>query len=57
MASPAVVFCNHKDVERAGGRVKKMAELLGNPEVKLYFLFLDFILTPLNEFNTLFQVI
>lgn len=48
-------FASHKDVERAGGRVKKIAELLGNPEVKLYFLFLDFILTPLNEFNTLFQ--
>lgn len=49
-------FASHKHVERAGGRVKKIADLLGNPEVRLYILFLDFILTPLNEFNTLFQV-
>ena len=32
-----------------------MAQYLDNPEMKLYFHFLHFILAPLNEFNTLFQ--
>lgn len=44
-----------KDVEKTGGRVKRISECLDNPEVKLYFYFLDYILGPLNEFNTLFQ--
>lgn len=46
---------SHEQVEKLG-KVKKIAQLLSNPEVKLYFLFLEFILVPMNEFNTAFQV-
>ena len=48
-------FLSHKDVEKEG-KVKKIAEYLGNPAVKLYFYFLAFILQPLNEFNVACQV-
>jgi len=48
-------FNSHEQVEKPG-KVKKIAQLLSNPEVKLYFLFLEFILAPMNEFNTAFQV-
>lgn len=45
---------SHKLVETEG-KVKKLAEMFKNPEVKMYFYFLEFILGPLNEFNTTFQ--
>jgi hypothetical protein len=48
-------FVSHDDVEKPG-RVKRVAGYLENPEMKLYFHFLEYILEPLNEFNTLFQV-
>ena len=48
-------FNSHNDVEKPG-RVKRVAELLNDPEMRLYYLFLEFILSPLNEFNTTFQV-
>ena len=47
-------FNSHEDVEKEG-RVKRVAAAL-NMEMKLYYLFLSFILGPLNEFNTAFQV-
>nr|XP_022334271.1 uncharacterized protein LOC111131162 [Crassostrea virginica] len=47
-------FSSHKLVETEG-KVKKLAEMFKNPEVKMYFYFLEFILGPLNEFNTTFQ--
>ncbi|CAG2237125.1 unnamed protein product [Mytilus edulis] len=47
-------FNSHQDVEKEG-RVKRVAKHLNNPEMMLYFQFLEFILAPLNEFNTAFQ--
>ena len=47
-------FTNHKEVEKPG-RIQRCAQHLNNPEMKLYFKFLEFILVPLNEFNTVFQ--
>ena len=44
----------HEDVEKAG-RVKRIASSLKSTEVLLHMHFLDFILGPLNTFNTLFQ--
>ena len=41
---------------RRCGRVKRIADLLADPVVKLHLLFVEFILAPLNEFNTTFQV-
>jgi hypothetical protein len=38
------------------GKVKRLAELFKRSDVKMYFFFLEFILGPLNEFNTTFQV-
>ena len=47
-------FLSHEDVEKAG-HVKRIASSLKSTEVLLYMHFLDFILGPLNTFNTLFQ--
>ncbi|CAC5376951.1 unnamed protein product [Mytilus coruscus] len=47
-------FNSHQDVEKEG-RVKSVAKHLMNPEMILYFQFLEFILSPLNEFNTAFR--
>ena len=47
-------FTSHEDVEKAG-RVKRVAMNLNNTEFLLYMHFLNFILGPLNTFNTLFQ--
>ena len=47
-------FESHADVEKPG-RVKRCADYLRSVEMKAYFLFLSFILQPLNTFNTLFQ--
>ncbi|XP_048240522.1 uncharacterized protein LOC125373470 [Haliotis rufescens] len=48
-------FTSHEDVEKPG-RVKTCCSYLNNDEMtKLYFLFMEFILPPLNEFNTTFQ--
>ena len=49
-------FRSHQDVEK-NGRVKSAAKQLDSAEMKFYFLFLDFILVPLNKFNVMFQVI
>lgn len=49
-------FKSHEDVEK-DGKVKKLAAYFSRPEVHMYFLFLQYILAPLNEFNTTFQVI
>jgi hypothetical protein len=38
------------------GRIKRAAQHLDSAEMKLYFNFLEFIMVPLNEFNTAFQV-
>ena len=38
------------------GRVNTCAEHLDNTEIQLYFLFLEFILPPLIQFNTTVQV-
>jgi hypothetical protein len=48
-------FQSHNDVEKPG-RVKRTAELLSDTKMKLTYPFLDYILVPLNEFNTTFQV-
>ena len=48
-------FNSHKEAEKRG-RVQRVAQLLADPETKLYFQFLDFILAPLVSFNTTFQV-
>ena len=37
------------------GRVKRCADYLASVEMKAYFMFLSFILEPLNAFNTIFQ--
>lgn len=47
-------FNSHEDVEKPG-RVKRCASYLSNPEMRLYFNFISFILQPLNDFNTMFQ--
>ncbi|XP_069124894.1 uncharacterized protein [Argopecten irradians] len=47
-------FNSHDDVERPG-RIKRIAGHLSSPEMMMYYLFLSFILEPLNEFNTTFQ--
>ena len=47
-------FESHKDRERPG-RVKRCADYLASVEMKAYFMFLSFILEPLNTFNTIFQ--
>ena len=48
-------FNSHCEVEKEG-KVKKLAAYLSDKEVKLYFMFLEFILVILNEFNVTFQV-
>lgn len=48
-------FKSYKDNEKEG-RIKRAAQHLDSAEMKLYFNFLEFILVPLNEFNTAFQV-
>ncbi|XP_071080700.1 uncharacterized protein [Haliotis cracherodii] len=45
-------FTSHEDIEKPG-RVKACSNYLKNDEMKLYFLFIEFILPPLNEFNTI----
>lgn len=35
--------------------MKRCASYLSNPEMRLYFNFISFILQPLNDFNSLFQ--
>jgi hypothetical protein len=47
-------FMSHRDVEKPG-RVKRSAELLSDTKMRLTYLFLDYVLVPLNEFNTTFQ--
>ena len=47
-------FESHEDRERPG-RVKRCADYLASVEMKVYFMFLSFILEPLNVFNTIFQ--
>lgn len=47
-------FNSHENVEKPG-RVKRCASYLSNPEMRLYFNFISFILQPLNDFNTMFQ--
>ena len=47
-------FSSHEESEKPG-RVKRCADGLSNPEMKLYFQFLEFIMVPMTEFNTLFQ--
>ena len=47
-------FESHEDRERPG-RVKRCADYLASVEMKAYFVFLSFILQPLNSFNTIFQ--
>lgn len=48
-------FNSHNDVEKPG-RVKRVAELLRSHEMRMTFHFLGYVLEPLNEFNTTFQV-
>ena len=48
-------FNSHLESDKAG-QVKQLAELLVSAEVRLYFMFLSFILGPMNEFNTAFQM-
>ena len=47
-------FESYEDRKRPG-RVKRCADYLANVEMKAYFMFLSFILEPLNAFNTIFQ--
>lgn len=47
-------FNSHDQVE-SDGKIHRLAHLLKNPEVKMYFYYLEFILVPLNDFNTTFQ--
>jgi hypothetical protein len=44
---------SHKDTDKDG---RVMADQLENPEMKMYFRFLELILSPLCDFNTAFQV-
>lgn len=48
-------FNSHKDGDE-DGRVKRVADQLESPEMKMYFQFLEFILAPFSEFNTVFKV-
>ena len=48
-------FMSHDEVEKTG-RVQRCATLLQDPEMELVFRFIEFIMGPLNEFNTTFQV-
>ena len=47
-------FRSHEDCDHPG-RVKRCADYLASLEMKAYFMFLAFILEPLNQFNTIFQ--
>lgn len=49
-------FESHDDRDKQNSRVQRVADWLTDPEMKMYYLFLQFILTPLNEFNRTFQV-
>ena len=46
-------FESHEDRERPD-RLKRCADYLASVEMKAYFMFLSFILEPLNAFNTIF---
>ena len=46
---------NAREAETSNERVKKIAELLGKEETKLYTHFVSFALKPLNGFNTTVQ--
>lgn len=48
-------FNSHKDGDE-DGRVRRVADQLESPEMKMYFQFLEFILAPFSEFNTVFKV-
>ena len=48
-------FMSHDEVEKAG-RVQRCASLLQDPEMELVYRFIEYIMGPLNEFNTTFQV-
>lgn len=48
-------FNSHKDGDE-DGRVKRVADQLESPEMKMYFQFLEFILAHFSEFNTVFKV-
>lgn len=50
-------FQSNDDVEKPDRKVKRAADLFTNPEMRLYYLFLEFILAPLNEFKSTFQVL
>lgn len=47
-------FASHEECER-GGRVQRCTERLSSQDMYLHYLFLDFILPVLDEFNTTFQ--
>uniref|UniRef100_H3AGU8 Uncharacterized protein n=1 Tax=Latimeria chalumnae TaxID=7897 RepID=H3AGU8_LATCH len=47
-------FNSYEDMEKKGC-VRRVGQLLADPEMKLYFKFLQFILAPLASFNTAFQ--
>ena len=49
-------YINSHELVETEGKVKRLAELFKRSDVKMYFFFLEFILGPLNEFNTTFQV-
>jgi hypothetical protein len=49
---------HHDRQERVGpssGTAKRFADYVASVEMKAYFMFLSFILEPLNAFNTIFQ--
>lgn len=48
-------FNSHKDGDE-DGKVRRVADQLESPEMKMYFQFLEFILAPFSEFNTVFKV-
>ena len=48
-------FNSHEECEKSG-RVQRCATLLQDPEMELVYRFIEFIMGPLNEFNTTFQV-
>ena len=52
---PALNAYFDREAETGNERVKKIAELLGKVETKLYAHFVSFALKPLNGFNTAFQ--
>ena len=47
-------FKSHTESDKPG-QVKQLAEQFESTQVRLYFMFLSFILGPMNEFNTAFQ--